>query len=261
MSVEIICPQCGYSREIPGERLPPGVRWANCPRCGNRFELSPGQTAPGEPQGGGEASGKVRPSPPEWERRSEIGIWKGLYRTTKSVLFSPGRFFQTMAVGGGLAEPLAYGILAGVIGTMGGLFWQFLIMAGSVQSLLDLDAPGMALVFAAILLLSIPYVFLVLLLVSLVLHGCLIVLRGGPSGFEATFRVVAYSQATQVLSLVPIIGGAAAFLWLFVVQVIGLREIHGTSYGKIIVAYLIPFIVLLGVVVFVVVFLSFVFLR
>lgn len=261
MSVRIVCPQCGYAKEVPEERIPPGVRWANCPRCKNRFELNLQQSAPTqETISKEEAPREADSGGTDWERRSEIGVWKGLYRTTKAVLFSPRHFFGAMTTGTGLGEPFAYGLLSGVAGAMCGLFWQFLIMSGSIQSLIQLDSIGMALVFAAVLLLAIPYVLVVLLLTSLALHGCLIIVRDGRNGFEATFRVVAYSQATQVLSFIPLVGGVAAFIWLFVVQVIGLREIHNTSYGKIIFAYLIPFIILLGIVAVVVVFLSLMFL-
>ena len=36
--VEITCPQCNYTKSIPPEKIPPGVRWIRCPKCGNRFE-------------------------------------------------------------------------------------------------------------------------------------------------------------------------------------------------------------------------------
>jgi hypothetical protein len=73
--------------------------------------------------------------------------------------------------------------------------------------------------------------------------------------------VVAYSQATQFLSIIPFIGGMAAFVWLIAIQIIGLREIHDTSYGRVVMAYLIPFISLLGIVAAAVIFLSAMFFR
>jgi hypothetical protein len=262
MSAEIICPQCGYSKQVPEERISPWVKWANCPRCKNRFELNLPQIAPVHKEiANTEPARSTASQGAGWETRSETGWWKGLYRTTKSVLFSPRQFFGAMTVGTGLGEPFAYGLLSGVAGVMGGLFWYFLMMSGSLQSLIQLESTGMALVFAALLLLSIPYVLVALLLTSLVLHGCLVVVRDGRKGFEATFRVVAYSQAAQVFSFIPFVGGVAAFLWLIVVQVIGLREIHNTTYPRIVMAYLIPFILLFGIVAAVVLFLSFLFLR
>jgi hypothetical protein len=247
MSVEIVCPQCGYSKNVPEEKIPPGVRWANCPRCKNRFELLLQKTADS--------------NEPPWERRSEIGFWNSVYNTYKKVLFSPRRFFGSMGSRAGMSEPLAFGLLSGAAGAMGGLFWPFLVMSGSIQSLSRFDHIGMGLVLTAVLLSCIPYVLVVMVLTSLVLHGCLFLVSGGRNGYEATFRVVAYSQATQFLSIIPFIGGMAAFVWLIAIQIIGLREIHDTSYGRVVMAYLIPFISLLGIVAAAVIFLSAMFFR
>ena len=80
---------------------------------------------------------------------------------------------------------------------------------------------------------------------------------GGKNGFEATFRVISYSQAIQVVGVIPFIGGLLGGLWVLVVQVIGIREIHETSYLRVIVAFLIPLaliflIVMAGVLLFIV---------
>lgn len=37
--MEIICPECGFSRDMPSERLPKHTVIANCPRCGCRFRF------------------------------------------------------------------------------------------------------------------------------------------------------------------------------------------------------------------------------
>ena len=68
----------------------------------------------------------------------------------------------------------------------------------------------------------------------------LLVVRGGQNGFEATFRVVSYSQATQALGLIPFIGGWIGGIWQLIVQIIGLREIHEISYFRVVIAFLIP---------------------
>lgn len=38
--MEIICPECGFCRDMPPERLPKHTVIANCPRCGCRFRFS-----------------------------------------------------------------------------------------------------------------------------------------------------------------------------------------------------------------------------
>ncbi|HDM09293.1 MAG TPA: hypothetical protein ENF92_02115, partial [Desulfobacteraceae bacterium] len=36
MIVEIRCPYCGYSGEVPKEKIPSNAKWAVCPRCRQR---------------------------------------------------------------------------------------------------------------------------------------------------------------------------------------------------------------------------------
>jgi len=72
------------------------------------------------------------------------------------------------------------------------------------------------------------------------------VVGGGKNGFEATFRAVCYSQATQFWALIPYAGGVVATLWLVVVQLIGIREIHGVSYARVLIAFLIPVVVVVA---------------
>ena len=39
--MEITCPDCGFSRNVPEDRLPDATVVANCPNCGCRFRFSP----------------------------------------------------------------------------------------------------------------------------------------------------------------------------------------------------------------------------
>jgi len=161
----------------------------------------------------------------------------------------------------GLSESLAFGLLSGGAGAMAGMLWPFVVMSDNLHSISLFDRLGTGAVLTAALLSCIPYVLIVMILTSLILHACLFLVRGGQKGYEATFRVVAYSQATQFLSIIPFVGGIAAFVWLIAVQIIGLREIHDTSYGRVVLAYLIPFILLVGIVAAGVMFLAAMFLR
>ncbi|NVM26697.1 MAG: zinc-ribbon domain-containing protein, partial [Desulfobacterales bacterium] len=66
--VEITCPQCNYTKSIPPEKIPPGVRWIRCPKCGNRFEYLKKQE---------DVRTERRHATP-WERRLELGLWRGI---------------------------------------------------------------------------------------------------------------------------------------------------------------------------------------
>ena len=177
-----------------------------------------------------------------WENRSELGLWQGISKTFKAVLFSPVEIFSTMTYKGGIKEPLAFGLLLGSIGGMFGFFWQFLVMSGG---LLAIDHEIMShftisLIFFGIAIVFPLFVTIAIFVTSAILHLLLLIVRGGKNGFEATFRVVSYSQAIQIWGLIPFIGGLIGGLWILIVQIIGLREIHETSYLRVILALLIP---------------------
>jgi hypothetical protein len=165
------------------------------------------------------------------------------------VTFSPRKYFKNTLAEGGLREPLAFGILFGSIGLMLELFWQFVAGEGSLSSI-DLGFTGdygTSLVFLAATVLCPLAATLIIGVTSLILHLLLRVVGGGKQGFEATFRAVCYSQATQAWALIPYVGGLVATLWLVVVQFIGIREIHEVSYTRVFIAFLIPAVLVAAV--------------
>ncbi len=265
--MELTCPYCRFSKKIPREKIPEGVKWATCPRCRQRFEIpffepkaDPGTVEPGEEKGHekpeeGEGKDVHRRGSP-WENLSNLGLWQGIYQTLKAVLFSPEKLFRTLTYRGGIKEPLAFGILVACLGAMIGFFWKFLILSGGLLSFAyplfgQLTAAlGFLVVIVIIPVLVTSFIFIY----SGILHLFLRILRAGQNGFEASFRVVSYSQAAQVWSLIPFFGGLVAGIWQLIVQIIGLREIHETSYLRVIIAFLIPvaiiFFLVIGVAVF-----------
>jgi hypothetical protein len=244
MTIHISCPNCNFSKEIPEEKIPVGTRWATCPQCKSRFELALPESRFDfeQDEGGIREESQAQRKATDWENRSELGIWNGIYQTFKAVLFSPARFFGTMSFEGGMKEPLAFGLLLGSIGSMFGLFWHFLMTSGGLLAFGHefIGQFTMSILFIGIMILSPLFVTITIFFTSAILHVLLLMLKAGTNGFEATFRVVSYSQAAQILGLVPFIGGFIGGIWFLIVQVIGLREIHETSYLRIIIALLIP---------------------
>jgi hypothetical protein len=249
MTVEIICPNCNFSKSIPKEKIPAGARWATCPQCKHRFSFAPLKGDVSSLQGQKEvgAEGPVVTQAPPWEDRSELGLWQGIYQTFKAVLFSPDKLFRSMTHEGGITEPLAFGLLLGSIGSMFGFFWQFLMMSGGFMAVGEelMGRVSMSIIFFAIIIISPLFVAVTMFIGSAVLHLLLLIVKGGKNGFEATFRVVSYSQATQIWAVIPFIGGFIGGLWILIVQIVGLREIHETSYLRVILALLIPIALIL----------------
>jgi hypothetical protein len=264
MSVELICPYCQFSKKVPNEKVPVGAKWVTCPRCHQRFEFSVVEKSVDlvtRETDRKKAFERLEEQPEEgyprngapWENRSELGLWQGIYKTFKAVLFSPEIFFRSLTFKAGILEPLAFGTLVGSIGSMLGLFWQLLMWSGLVltygESIFGQFTIGVILL---IIMVIIPILWIAWIFVSSgITYLLLLIVRGGENGYEATLRVVSYSQATQVWSLIPFVGGTIGWIWQLVVQIIGLRNIHRTSYLRVIVAFLIPvaIIFLLGIVV------------
>ena len=147
-----------------------------------------------------------------------------------------------------MRDPLAFGILFGSIGLILELFWEFLMGEGSLSSIqVDFMADyGTSLVFLAATILCPVAATVMICMTSLVAHLLLSVVGGGKNGFEATFRAICYSQAAQLWALIPYVGGLIASLWVIGVQVIGIREIHGVSYTRVLVAVFVPVVLVIA---------------
>jgi hypothetical protein len=179
-----------------------------------------------------------------WEDRRVLTVWPSIFATLKAVLFSPETFFHSLEIRGGIREPFAFGLLMGSTSAMFSLFWKFLILSGGLMAVdLPLFGQRTAWFVFLILLVFVPvFVAVSMFIFASILHLMLLLVRGGSNGFEASFRVIAYSQGVQIWTMVPFLGGWVALIWQFIVQVIGLREIHRTSYLRVIAAFVIPVI-------------------
>lgn len=230
--VEITCPQCNYTKSVPLEKIPSGIRWVKCPSCGNKFEYLKKEE---------DVITEKRHAIP-WEKRLELGLWRSIKQTIRSAIFSPKKIFSYMPVRGGWREPLAFGLLIGSISSMFAFFWEFMISAigfpnplGGISISLSSPITFLSLIFLSPLLVTID-----IFISSFIIHLFLLLVKGGKNRFEATFRVVAYSQATRVWSILPFVGSPIGWIWRAIVQIIGLREIHETSYLRVILAFVIP---------------------
>ncbi len=263
MNVELICPYCRFSKTVSREDIPFNAKRAVCPRCKRRFDVILDGRSVDVPVSAPEEAFDLAPADNEgektqersgrwqspWEDRRNRGLLEGIFSTIRTVLFSPAVLFRTLACQGGIREPLAFGLLTGAAGNMLSIFWPVLLFSGGFDSLpfgrampAELNT-GLA--FLITLAATPLWVIFSMFLNAGILHLMLLLVRGGGNGFEATFRVVAYSQATQIWCLIPVVGSWIAGIWQLVAQVIGLREMHETSYAKVIFAFLIPIFIVL----------------
>lgn len=252
MIINITCPNCNFSKKIPTERIPEGIRYVKCPRCSNTFEIPPVDDRDAAfkenevmDSGGDVKSSSVQAVP------DETGYFTGLWKKLTGVLFSPAGFFSSVRHEEGIAEPFAFGVLIGAVGFMFDIFWTFLLRSTELSMLLETlsESINISHLFVGYIIISPFLVILFMLVAAVILHFCLFILRGGHRGFAGTLRVSAYSNAALIFCLVPYIGGYIALIWWLVVLVIGLREVHETSTLKALFSLLLPLIFLLVIVV------------
>jgi hypothetical protein len=228
-----LCPTCQHALPDP----PP----AHCPNCGAASSPQPSPAT-------------ARAAIP-WDERTRIGFVAALAETTREVLFSPTRFFKAMPTSGGIGEPLLYGLLLGWLGVLVAAFYQALYetVAGADLSPLVGASPELVAAlgwvrgwvgFAWQAVFGGVAVAVGMIVWSGIVHVVLLLLGRASRGFEATLRVVAFSQAACLLSLVPFCGALVAWVWSVVAQVIGLSEAHRSSRGAAAAAVLLPFVLL-----------------
>lgn len=86
--MNITCPNCGFTREVPEDRIPAGAAFATCPNCDERFRLadaaqaaaSDGPPPPGEAQ----AAAPEPAAPAEEAKGRPSGIWQRLDEVGKA---------------------------------------------------------------------------------------------------------------------------------------------------------------------------------
>ena len=255
MIINITCPNCNFSKKVPQEKIPDGIRYAKCPRCSNTFEiLSPDdqETAPLDIE---KMDTNNESSPgPETVEFDEPGYFTGLWKALTRVLFSTSDFFSGIEKESGLQNAFAFGILMGSIGAMFSIFWQFLLRYQDISYIAKLipEPVSMNHIFLGMVIISPLLVLIDVFILAAVLHLFLLILKGATNGFEGTFKVILYSNAASVFKLIPYIGGFIAFIWSLIILVIGMREVHKISTAKSLLALLLPFLLFVIFVTFII---------
>jgi hypothetical protein len=171
-----------------------------------------------------------------WEDMERLGFLGAFLTTLREVLFSPTRFYGRMPTRGGVLNPLIFAVILGVLGGVLGLAWQQVF---TVQ----LEQFPWSTAHLVVITIALPLIVLAtLFLGSAMIHLCLMMVGGNRKGFEATFRVIAYSWSTQIFILVPFVGSFIIPIYALVVEIIGLRESHGIGSGRAALAIFLPLI-------------------
>ena len=186
-----------------------------------------------------------------WENLERHGFFAGLWATIKGAVFYPGQFFRGLPAGGGLAKATGFYVLLSMFASAMQTVWFALFfdtlnqrfhfppeIAEHVQFSLGQNLLGITVLTPALALLKIG-------LGAAILHLALRTMNASSGGFAATWRVIAYTGATAIFSLVPFLGMLADLLWWMVIFLIALKEAHRTTYGRVLLAIHLPVLVLI----------------
>ena len=201
-----------------------------------------------DPTGSGGSGGGTGARPPgasvtaggEFDYRDPV---QSFVVTVRRLVLEPVAFFRGMNRQGDFVNPLVFAIICWEISAIIGGF------LGVLGSLVGLGARGVgeAIVsFLASLILTPIFAVVALFIGAGIIH-LLVVLIARPmsTGFETTFRVIAYSNVTSLITWFPILGALVGSIWSIVLLVLGVREGHATSTGKAAAIVLIPAAVVL----------------
>lgn len=242
-----LCPHCHHI--LPDDEV------SSCPNCGgDPRPVAPPPRPPAVPAPAWPSPPAAAPGPGfPWDHRDRIGFLTALVETTRQVLTAPGAFFRAMPVVGGLGSPLLYGVVTGWVGLIASAFYQAIFRSVVGSSFGDFgERPEIAAVlgwiegwagFFAQVAFGGVFVVIGLFVAAGILHVMLLILGGARRDFEATFRVVSFSQATNVLFLLPFCGQLIGGVWCLVLYVLGLAQAHQIGHGKALAAVLLPLVV------------------
>ena len=182
---------------------------------------------------------------------------------TRRVLTGPADFFRGVARRGNFVNPLIFALICAVIyGVVNGLF----TMLGNIIA--GTSGVGGAIVGFFFAIILVPIYTAASLFIGAAIYFLLVMLLAGQSnaGYEATFRVGAYSSVilvplavVSIFNVLPIVGPIISGLlslvigvYGVVIQVLGIREVHSTTTGRAVAIVLIPTAVILLIVLLIV---------
>jgi hypothetical protein len=167
--------------------------------------------------------------------------------TVRAVVLDPVGFFRGIARRGDFVNPLIFAVICALISALlGGLINLLLSPLFASPGDTGEALAGGVVGFVGNLILAPIFVVIVLFIGAAITHLLVMLLvRPQNAGFEATFRVGAYSQVTQLVSWIPIIGVIIAVVWTAILSIFGIREVHSTTTGKAALVVLIPVAVIL----------------
>ncbi|MDA8016961.1 MAG: YIP1 family protein [Thermoanaerobaculia bacterium] len=187
------------------------------------------------PPGGGAGSGGPRADGPRipWEEREQRGFVGAFVDTVKLVVQQPAEAFGRIRADGDYVQPLLFGglILLAVtlFNVLFSVLWGALFSSSSGLGAMA-AAGGIGMMMGIVVIIVAPVVIVIMLfLMAGIFHGILSLaggLNSSQTGFEGSFKVVAYASVSGVLGIIPIVGSLLHLGAFGYLSYIGLPRAH-----------------------------------
>jgi hypothetical protein len=185
------------------------------------------------------------PAPIPWEDPARTSTFERLVETVKMLATRPGEAFAGMPTTGGIGSPLVYAIVVGWISIAVAVVWNTLFQGMWIPFMGSGEEAAVAAMFTGawavgMVFLAPIFVIIGVFISAAILHLMLMIVGGANHGFEATVRVVCYTQTAQLANIIPLCGGIVALVWQIILFVTGFATAHRTTQGKAILAVVLP---------------------
>ena len=158
--------------------------------------------------------------------------------TVRDLVTRPASFFSNIERRGDFVNPLVFALICAVVAAVIG---GFLGVLGALVGIGNNGIGGAIGGLIASIFLTPIFVAIGLFIGAGILHLLIaLIIKPATTGYEATFRVVSYSNVAQLVAWVPFFGPLVAAVITVVLSIIGVREVHGTTTGKAALVVLIP---------------------
>ncbi|MFW5498005.1 MULTISPECIES: zinc-ribbon domain-containing protein [unclassified Maridesulfovibrio] len=188
-----------------------------------------------------------------FENLEKYGFFPGLFLTIKKIILSPAAFFKDMPLKGFLMPLFFFVILAefqeicnfvwamtGVDTSMGADVGRIMNDSMIADSLQDGTGPALfSLLLYPLMLAGISFPLIGMTHILLMIFGA------GDRGYQATFRATTYSYAPIILCIVPIVGDMIGALISVAISIIAYKNIHNTTYMRVVLSMVMPIVLLL----------------
>jgi len=181
-----------------------------------------------------------------WPPRPGTGVLTAFVDTWVESVFRPSSFFASMPREG-FWSALAYYLPIAVIGSALMLFWRAVaVAAGYADVVAVFGGQPFDPVTELIGFLFSPLTATLYLLIGAgIAHIGLKMVGAAHENYMATVRVSAFAAGPVLFIAVPLVGIPASFVWVLVLTVVGLREVHRASTGRVIAALVLPIVLII----------------